>query len=315
MSVGVSAAFPPRDLALFRPAEWVMRTKAQYDAISDAWEISANEDPPHQTRLRAVRGNDTFIAEAVGTAVCLRRREHQLERMPDWVVLAMPSQGSLVIHQGSSTVVSAGEAGCVDFGREFTITTRPQTKVILVYVPAGSLRRRGVWCKDKGTKKWQGSPLLSSLRVMAQEILESPLYVNGYPGEGVLFEIVVSLLATHMNGSVDVTTAGQRLRRLDSLIGKHFPDPDLSPGWLADELGMSLRALYELVAPVGVAVGSMVRFRRIQCAQSFLRDRLDLSVSEVAQLCGFRGPDQFTRAFRAENGMTPSAFRATVSTP
>lgn len=41
-------------------------------------------------------------------------------------------------------------------------------------------------------------------------------------------------------------------------------------------------------------------------------ERGDLSVTEVAQACGFATPSRFASAFRAHIGLSPSAYRATV---
>jgi AraC-like DNA-binding protein len=51
--------------------------------------------------------------------------------------------------------------------------------------------------------------------------------------------------------------------------------------------------------------------RRIDEAQSLLR-RTNLSITEVGNTIGLGDPSHFTRMFREQTGLTPTAFRTAV---
>ncbi|THJ74139.1 helix-turn-helix domain-containing protein [Candidatus Frankia alpina] len=50
---------------------------------------------------------------------------------------------------------------------------------------------------------------------------------------------------------------------------------------------------------------------RIDVARRRLTES-ELTVTEVAQLCGFSSSSQFSTAFRRETGMSPRAFRLSL---
>ncbi len=84
----------------------------------------------------------------------------------------------------------------------------------------------------------------------------------------------------------------------------------LSVGEVAAALGMSeshLRARYR--EAVGSSLGRHLRELRMQRATSLLHTSA-LSISEVAEACGFDSLYAFSRAFKAVEGVSPRAYRA-----
>lgn len=59
---------------------------------------------------------------------------------------------------------------------------------------------------------------------------------------------------------------------------------------------------------LGMSFMSYVRSFRVSKACEMLAET-KLSISEVARLCGFGGPTQFNRGFRADTGISPRAYR------
>lgn len=81
------------------------------------------------------------------------------------------------------------------------------------------------------------------------------------------------------------------------------------PNELAGQLGVSRSRLYEFFAGSG-GVASFIRERRLSAAMSLLTGSgtQHVPISEIAERCQFT-PSEFSRAFRAQYGVSPRAAR------
>jgi AraC-like DNA-binding protein len=77
---------------------------------------------------------------------------------------------------------------------------------------------------------------------------------------------------------------------------------------VAARLGMSEETLRRKLRREGVSFRTMLRQRRCALATRYLQET-NLSIIQVAQLCGYAETASFTRAFVHETGMTPSQAR------
>ena len=182
--------------------------------------------------------------------------------------------------------------------------------MFLLYLSMASLRSRGMARDDLYAQKWTGGPLLPTLRVLLTQLFEKHTDTKSLAVENALFEVTANLVAwspTEQHGGTPLRA------RLIGLISTRFHDPDLNADWLAGELAISKRTLYGLASDDELSIANMIRMRRIAHARQLLKSQPDLSLRRVAKLCGFRGPDQFSRAFSTIVGLTPSAFRSDVS--
>ena len=81
---------------------------------------------------------------------------------------------------------------------------------------------------------------------------------------------------------------------------------------LAEKLDISTRTLTRrFKAATGVSMSGYLQQRRIDEAQSLLR-RTNLSITEVGNTIGLGDPSHFTRMFREQTGLAPTAFRTAV---
>jgi AraC-like DNA-binding protein len=101
------------------------------------------------------------------------------------------------------------------------------------------------------------------------------------------------------------------LRRLRQAIESQMPDPRLSLRQLADSEGVTPRYVQKLFGANGETFSGYLRMRRLE------RCRLDLtspqhatrSIPEIFNRWGFKGPTQFSRAFRKRFGASPRQVR------
>jgi AraC-like DNA-binding protein len=96
-----------------------------------------------------------------------------------------------------------------------------------------------------------------------------------------------------------------------SYIEDRLDDPDLSPAAIAAAHGVSVRTLQLAFAETGTTVTRHVRDRRLKaCYRDLTRPGPAETVTDVAFRWGFNDAGHFSRTFRQEFGVTPSAVLA-----
>lgn len=117
-----------------------------------------------------------------------------------------------------------------------------------------------------------------------------------------------------VNGATnDAEDADTRfIERIVSFLDKNIDNPDLVVEDFARELHLSRTTFYNRMRQItGCSPVEFIRQLRIKRALKLLENE-QLSISEVAYLTGFTDPKYFSRCFKAEMGVTPSRYAATV---
>lgn len=130
---------------------------------------------------------------------------------------------------------------------------------------------------------------------------------------------VIDLLATTLSYTGesqrrDLLCNGVRqeyLQRIRHFIRKHLGDQRLTPDWIAAAQHISTRYLHMLFEAESVSVCRYIQQLRLQGCRQALADTAfsRFTVAEVAYHFGFKDASHFSRAFKAEFGVTPVQFR------
>ena len=100
--------------------------------------------------------------------------------------------------------------------------------------------------------------------------------------------------------------------RLDAYLSAHFTE-DLSAPHLCELLGIGKTQLYKLSKQLyGCGVAEHVRSLRMELAKKLLRENGDLSLSAVADRCGYYDYNYFISVFSRCNGCSPGAYRKKI---
>ena len=94
------------------------------------------------------------------------------------------------------------------------------------------------------------------------------------------------------------------------LIARHLCNAELSPAFVADLLGVSLRHLHGLFEASGASFSRAVTAQRLKQSRRLLIEAPERLVSQIAFACGFDSLATFYRVFQAAHGMPPGDFRA-----
>lgn len=104
------------------------------------------------------------------------------------------------------------------------------------------------------------------------------------------------------NERLPTESAGERLQVVQILIDRHLTDESLTPQWLANKIGISLRTLQEDFSALGTTATSMIRMRRLRLVREQLiqmKNRPSApTIAEIAYSAGFNDISYFNRCFR-----------------
>ncbi|GAA1053679.1 helix-turn-helix domain-containing protein [Dietzia natronolimnaea] len=102
--------------------------------------------------------------------------------------------------------------------------------------------------------------------------------------------------------------SSERWRRAIDLVESRLPASTTAED-VAEHLHVSVRAVYQLFADRGTTLRSHVRRRRLHRATRDLSGHPERSIGEIAAGWGFADQASFTKAYRAEFGVTPGVHR------
>ena len=101
------------------------------------------------------------------------------------------------------------------------------------------------------------------------------------------------------------------IRQLAQHIEKHLSDTGYTVDQLSADMNMSRVGLYKKILPLtGKSPVEYIRFYRLHKAKPILL-KSQLTIAEIAYEVGFSNPKQFSKYFKEEFGILPSAFAQT----
>ena len=125
-------------------------------------------------------------------------------------------------------------------------------------------------------------------------------------------ELVRAVIATHLKADQLATgslAATLHLRVLE-YARQHLNDADLGAEQIAAAHYISVRYLYKVLAERGISLADWIRTHRLEvCRQDLARASTATIIASVARRHGFSDISSFSRAFRAEYGLSPREWR------
>jgi AraC-like DNA-binding protein len=102
-----------------------------------------------------------------------------------------------------------------------------------------------------------------------------------------------------------VTPDEEFISRLDGLIADHLADPNLSVGFLAQEMAISRSSLFSKTKELtGETPNNLINQARLNLAANLLAEGR-YNVGEICYMAGFSSPSYFSKIFVSQYGITP----------
>ncbi|MEU5347180.1 helix-turn-helix transcriptional regulator [Streptomyces sp. NPDC020766] len=127
-------------------------------------------------------------------------------------------------------------------------------------------------------------------------------------------DLITAFLAHHTDTEDSVPPKSRHhalMAGIHSFFERNLADPQLSPATVAASHHISVRYLHKLFQPQGIAVSAWIRLRRLEHCRRDLTDAQlsDKPIGFLSARWGFVHASEFTRVFRREYGIPPSAYR------
>lgn len=226
--------------------------------------------------------------------------------------------GKLVVHQdGRSAEIGPGDMYLLNPARDFELDTEA---IVAHTIAIDATLVRGVFpeaeCCAALRLPNEGAPVMFS-SVIDGLVKWAPTLNKSVQAQ--MTEATPHLMAAALSEGLKIAEAcPPRLRalhkeRIKAFGRDHLADPNLSCAMISDALHLSERYIYKVLEdePVTLMQG-LRRARLVRCrmelASPALRHR---SIGEIAYSWGFSDLAHFSRAFKAQFGQSPRAFRRT----
>ena len=137
------------------------------------------------------------------------------------------------------------------------------------------------------------------------------------PGAGALADAIGGLASAMLedcwaqDGAGRPAASAVRLDQVAQHLRRHFSDPTLTAGAVAEALGISRRYLHKLYAQTGRSFRhELIGLRIDSCLRALADERVGRkTIAEIALAAGYADISQFNRHFRRLKGATPTAVR------
>ncbi|WP_211340817.1 helix-turn-helix domain-containing protein [Xylanimonas allomyrinae] len=266
----------------------------------------------------------TALADDVHIAIVEAGR-HTAERTPQLIdssprhyyklQMLLAGSGMLVQH-GRDVVMRPGEITLYDTAHPYTLDFAGDLRCIVVMFPSSMADLPPADVLQLVATPLRGSAGMGSLVApFLRSLADNLPQVESRSGVR-LAHATVDLTLTMLARELELTRGGLEHRdRTFQDIVQHIEDnlgsTDLSPTTIAAASYVSVRHLHALFHDRGTTVSAWVRRRRLEQCRRRLTDPTlaDQSIMTIASRWGFVDAAHFSRAFRAEFGMSPSEAR------
>ena len=234
-----------------------------------------------------------------------------------WLVLLL--EGEALLTDGNQQIrIKPGDMIYGPTGVEATLSFSSEFRQMHIKAPRLALNPRLIFPLSLELGYIPGEEgidhVLSGMLYSLADVLEDMTTEQLRPIELAFTELLISSLASERNVFSLGGAAGAReahLHRICQTIETRLGDPDLNPGRIAEEHGVSQRYLQKLFTVAGKTFTNYVRIRRLERCRADLVSPLyaQLSLSEICFRWGFNGSAHFSRTFRDQYGASPRDYR------
>lgn len=265
--------------------------------------------------VRCLDAGGIEVAHIGGNLAHVRREQADIRRdYGENLFLLIQLEGSCGIEQtGRQAILSPGDCVLIDSARPSLFHFNGRfSNHISVHLPRQILFARAQDRLEVSRRITAGDPMATMLSALVAKLLATGgADRRAAPLRQLLFDATRQAFATDEEVALlprsDSTL--ERLEIVQVLIDRHLTDEHLTPRWLADRLGISLRTLQEDFSEIGTTATSLIRLRRLHLAREELIQRRDAgartNIAEVAYATGFNDISYFNRCFRQAFACTP----------
>ena len=256
-----------------------------------------------KTEVAYIKSNAHYIARKQGIPDRVRER---------FCFLVLQNSGSMQIrHQGRSFELKEGDIALLD--PEETIEMFPQGLFshISVHLSREKLIKQGVSQQHMGkinTCNMSGHLIKTLLHAISTDSVQ--LWNASDDGEAFEDALIALIKPNHLYQEQPVAK-DQCLIAAERYILEHLADCDLSAEKIARHVAVSLRHLYRLFAQQNITIQQYIMQQRLTQIKRQLTDASyqHQSITQIAMRWGFQDSAHFSKKFRQQYGLSPTAYK------
>ncbi|WP_290498817.1 helix-turn-helix domain-containing protein [Kocuria sp. UBA5001] len=310
---GQEAAGRRTDLTL---AQWRETINASFAAL----EITAPVDSEFRADLTTVELDDVHLFDmTTGAHRVVRTAEMVARDAGEYLKLSLQLQGRARLRQdGRECVLGPGGLGLYAAYRPYELVyDGPQYSLVMTFprsvvqlIPA---QLDLVTAQRIGQEDGLGRVAVPMFRNLAEnmDLLRGP---HASKLVRSALDMLVSVLSAEVVEPAGAHAGDLLVQQATAYIADHLADPELSPGSIARALYVSVRQLHSRFAAQHLTVAAHIRAVRLAAIRAELVDpaHRDDTVHTISARHGLTDPAHVSKAFKAEYGESPTAYRRRV---
>lgn len=310
---GQEAAGRRADLTL---AQWRETINASFAAL----EITAPVDGEFRADLTTVELDDVHLFDMTTSAHRVVRTAEMVARdAGEYLKLSLQLQGRARLRQdGRECVLGPGGLGLYAAYRPYELVyDGPQHSLVMTFprsvvqlIPA---QLDLVTAQRIGQEDGLGRVAVPMFRNLAEnmDLLRGP---HASKLVRSALDMLVSVLSAEVVEPAGAHAGDLLVQQATAYIADHLADPELSPGSIARALYVSVRQLHSRFAAQHLTVAAHIRAVRLAAIRAELADpaHRDDTVHTISVRRGLTDPAHVSKAFKAEYGESPTAYRRRV---
>ncbi len=299
------------------------RSQLAFDDWTSRLQSVCGRYQPQQFAHNTVVTGHVGILHAAGIEVAhiandlgqVRRESEDIRRdFGENLFLLIQLEGTCGIEQrGQRAVIAPGDCALVDSSKPSVFHFGGRySNHISVHLPRQLLFSKATQALDISRCLPSADPMSVMLGSLVAKLIEVDATDKRAPHlQQLLFDATRQAFATQEEIDIlpKTETSGGRLEIVQILIDRHLTDEHLTPRWLAEKLGISLRTLQDDFTEYGTTPTSLIRMRRLHLARDQLLHQTTQgakpNIADVAYSAGFNDISYFNRCFREVFHCTP----------
>ncbi len=280
--------------------------------------VSAEAPPGRFTGHMRVRtsGPLRFLMSGSSRYHFVRTERDITNTSADYITILMQVGGHTAIdHNDDSFVVQRNDVAIFDGKQPFSARNSEGARRIAAVVPRTMIDSRASWLRSRPLRRLpSNSKFLDLARRHLVRLVSDDLNATE---TALLTENLCNVLALASAADVPLNNlqAELQIEALLTFCQRNLHYPGLSPGFVAEYFGISVRTLHLRFGKLGQTFGRWLLEARLEACCKALRDpqQCTRGISDIAYGCGFNDLSHFNKTFRARFNMSPSEWRHEIA--
>lgn len=260
-----------------------------------------------------ISGPLRFLTSKSSSYQFLRSERNISSAAADHVTILMQVRGSTAIaHRDDEFLVEHNDVAIFDGRQPFSANNSEGARRVVAVVPRAMIDSRAPWLLQRPLQRLAAnSRFLDLTRHHLMQLASDNLSDSE---TSLLTDNLCNLLALASATDIPPNRLEPELQ-LEALLAfcrQNLHDPRLSPRFLADHFGISVRTLHLRFEMIGQTFGRWLLENRLDASGKALKNprQQARTISEIAYGCGFNDLSHFNKSFRARFGMAPGELRS-----